>query len=291
MKIFVKVAEVGSFAEAARALYLSPPAVTRAVASLESSIGSRLFVRTTRAVKITPAGSTYLDDCRRILAAVEASDFAARHAHTVPSGVLTVTAPAMFGQLYVLPVLLNYLLEQPNVSGRTMLTNRVTNLVDEDIDVAIRIGRLPDSTYRAIQVGSVRTLVCATPAYFLENGTPHQPSDLIGHRIVAATSTWAPQEWEFGNPAMNLKLNPRLMCDSDESTIAATVAGWGITRLLAYKVVHLLNDGTLQTVLADYEQSPIPVHVVHTEGRHASAKVRLFVDKLVAELRQNPLLN
>jgi DNA-binding transcriptional LysR family regulator len=174
MKIFVKVAEVGSFAEAARALYLSPPAVTRAVASLESSIGSRLFVRTTRAVKITPAGSTYLDDCRRILAAVEASDFAARHAHTVPSGVLTVTAPAMFGQLYVLPVLLNYLLEQPNVSGRTMLTNRVTNLVDEDIDVAIRIGRLPDSTYRAIQVGSVRTLVCATPRVF--SGERHATS-------------------------------------------------------------------------------------------------------------------
>lgn len=291
MKIFVKVAETGSFAEAARALYMSAPAVTRAVASLEEAIGTRLFIRTTRAVKITAAGAGYLEDCRRILAAIEASDVAAQHAHTAPSGVLTVTAPSLFGQLFVLPVLMDYLSEHPNVSGRTLFVNRVTNLVHEDIDVAVRIGHLPDSNYHAIPVGKVRNLVCGAPTYFEAQGVPHQPGDVAKHRIVAATNTWVAQEWRFGDPAYSVTVHPRLLCNTDEAAIAAVLAGWGMTRMLAYKVATDLQAGRLQTVLSEYEEPPVPIHVVHSEGHHASAKVRMFIEKLVGRLRQNPLLN
>lgn len=291
MKIFVKVAETGSFAEAARVLCMSAPAVTRAVASLEETIGTRLFIRTTRAVKITAAGAVYLEDCRRILAAIESSEVAAQHAHTAPSGVLTVTAPALFGQLFVLPILMEYLGENPNVNGRTMFVNRVTNLVHEDIDVAVRIGHLPDSSYYAIPVGQVRNLVCGAPTYFDTHGVPHQPGDLAKHRIVAATNSWVAQEWSFGDPAYSMTVHPRLLCNTDEAAIAAALAGWGITRMLAYKVAEYLQAGRLLTVLSEYEEPPIPIHVVHSEGHHASAKVRMFIEKLVEQLRQNPLLN
>jgi DNA-binding transcriptional LysR family regulator len=291
MKIFVRVAETRSFSEAARLLYMSAPAATRAVAALEDAIGTRLFVRTTREVKLTEAGRVYLEDCRRILAAVEASDSAAQHAHVAPSGVLTVTAPAMFGQIVVLPILLEYLDDQPNIIGRTVFINRVTNLVHEDIDVAVRIGHLPDSNYHAIPVGFVRNVICGTPAYFEAHGVPHKPADLSKHLVVAATSTLVAQEWRFGDPTYGMVVHPRLLCDTDHAAVAAVLAGWGITRMLAYKVASSLQSGALQTVLTDYEEPPVPVHVVHTEGQHAPAKARLFIDKLVSRLRENPLLN
>lgn len=291
MKIFVKVAETGSFAEAARALYMSAPAVTRAVASLEELIGTRLFIRTTRAVKITEAGAKYLEDCKRILAAVEASDSAAHYAHAEPAGVLTVTAPALFGQQFVLPIVIDYLAVYPNVSGRTLFSNRVTHLIDEDIDVAIRIGHLPDSSYHAVRVGSVRNVVVAAPTYFERNGIPHRPQDLTEHTIVAAANTWIEQEWRFGNPTRGLTVHPRLLCSSDESAIAAVLTGWGLTRMMTYKVAHYLSEGRLQTVLSEFEEPPVPIHVLHSEGRHASAKVRLFIDQLVERLRANALLN
>ena len=291
MKIFVKVADTGSFAEAARALYMSAPAVTRAVAFLEDAIGTRLFIRTTRTVKLTEAGSSYLADCRRILGDLEASDAAAHHAHTAPYGELTVTAPELFGKLVVLPILMEYLDEHPNVSGRTLFINRLTNLVHEDIDVAVRIGHLPDSNYHAIPVGFVRHVICATPAYFKTHGVPHQPGDLAKHRIVVATNTRGIQEWTFGNPPYGVTVYPRLLCDTDQAAIAAVLAGWGITRMLAYKVATSLQPGLLQAVLSDYGEPAVPVHVVHSEGHHASAKVRKFIDKLVDRLRQNPLLN
>lgn len=292
MKIFIKVADNGSFAEAARVLYMSAPAVTRAIAYLEERVNARLFVRTTRAVKITEAGERYLRDCRRILADIEASEAAAGEAQSAPSGILTVTAPALFGRLFVLPVLMDYLQFYPRVTGRTVFVNRVTNLVEEGIDVAVRIGHLPDSGYRAIRVGSVRSVVFGARSYFEKAGIPHEPSDLSEHSIVAATTGWYSQEWAFGSgPIRSLTVHPRLLCDSDDAAIDAVLAGGGLSRLMIYKIAQALIDGRLQSVLSAYEEPPLPIHVLHPEGRHISAKVRAFLDMLVDRLRADKALN
>jgi DNA-binding transcriptional LysR family regulator len=248
MKIFVKVAECESLAEAARTLFMSASAVTRSITYLEEQIGTRLFVRTTRALKITEAGARYLQDCRRILADIEASESAAAAAFSTPSGKLTVTAPALFGQLYVLPILLDFLQQHRRVVGHALLTNRVTDLVAEEIDVAVRIGHLPDSDYRAMLVGSVRSIVCGSPSYFAAHGVPETPSDLLGHNVIAVDDVWRPQDWEFTNPGQTVTVSPRLLCSTDEAAVAATMAGWGLTKIMVYKIASPLVEGRLQPV-------------------------------------------
>ncbi len=293
MKVFVKVAETGSFARTGRLLFMSAPAVTRSVASLEELIGARLFVRTTRAVKITEAGTRYLLDCRRILADIEASELAAGAAFATPTGTLTVTAPELFGQIYVLPILMDYLQQHSRVSGRALFSNRVTNLVDEEIDVAVRIGTLPDSGYRAIRVGSVRSVICGSHAYFDTHGAPRVPQELSGHAIVVVTAACsASQEWKFGGDGGTpVSVHPRLLCNTDQAAISATMAGWGLTRIMVYKIASALMEGRLQSVLSEFEDPPEPIHVLVPEGRHASAKARTFIDLLVERLQQNRVLN
>lgn len=289
MKVFVRVADGGGFAEAARQLDMSAPAVTRAIAALETHIGARLFIRTTRAVKLTDAGSRYLQDCRRILADIEEAEAAAAGSFITPSGLLTVTASVMFGGRVVMPILSEYLRANPAVTGRALFLDRVTNIIDEGIDVAIRIAHLPDSGLRAIGVGHVRRIVCATPAYFAQHGVPAHPQELAGHVVIAPTSAGTSLDWRFGpRSEIGVKVSPRLFCNSNEAAITATLEGWGLTRLLSYQVAPLLAEGRLQTVLADYEEPPLPVHVVHSEGRNAAAKVRSFVDFAVARLRAHP---
>ncbi len=292
MKVFLRVADSGGFAEAARQLSMSPPAVTRAVAALEDTIGARLFIRTTRAVKLTDAGSRYLLDCRRILSEIEEAEAAAAGAFVHPSGTLTVTASVMFGQLYVMPLLTEYLSNNPAVTGRALFVDRVVNLVDEGIDVAIRIGHLPDSSLRAIGVGSVRRVICGAPAYFAAHGVPSHPDELRQHSLVAVTSAWSSLDWRFGQRSeLTVSVTPRLFCNTNEAAISATLAGWGLTRILSYQVAPLLQAGRLQTALSDFEEEPLPIHVVHSEGRNAAAKVRAFIDFAVARLRANPLIN
>lgn len=292
MQVFVRVAETGGFAEAARQLHLSAPAVTRAVAALEDVIGSRLFVRTTRSVKLTATGVRYLEDCKRILAEVAEADATAAGIYGTPTGTLTVTASVMFGQLYILPILTEYLDTYPDVTGRTLFVDRITNIVDEGIDVAVRIGHLPDSSHSAIKVGMVRRVLCGAPDYFALRGRPAAPSDLAGHRIIAATSAWTSLEWRFGNASQfQYTVKPSLFCNTNLAARDAAVAGWGMTRLLSYQVGAELESGQLETVLDDFEEPPIPIHILHPEGRRASAKVRAFVDLAVTRLRQNRYFN
>ncbi|MBB6186097.1 LysR family transcriptional regulator [Rhodanobacter sp. MP7CTX1] len=291
MKIFVKVADCDSLAEAARTLFMSASAVTRAITYLEEQIGTRLFVRTTRALKITEAGVRYLQDCRRILTDIDASESAAAAAYSTPSGKLTVTAPELFGQLYVLPILLDFLQQHRRVVGHALFTNRVTDLVTEEIDVGVRIGHLPDSDYRAILVGSVRSIVCGSPSYFDAHGVPNSPSDLRGHNVIAVADIWSPQDWEFCHPDTTVTVNPRLLCSNDGSGIAATMAGWGLTKIMVYKIASPLVEGRLQPVLSEFEGPPLPIHALIPEGRHVSAKVKLFLDMLVERLRHNSVLN
>ncbi|WP_310197731.1 LysR family transcriptional regulator [Ancylobacter sp. 3268] len=292
MKVFVKVAETGSFAEAGRQLNMSPPAVTRAIFGLEEQIGVRLLTRTTRSVKMTEAGGRYFDDCRRILADIADAEASAAGSHANPTGTLIVTGSVMFGQMYTLPILLEYLDRYPSVIGRSLFVDRIVNIIEEGIDVAIRIGHLPDSGLSAVRVGSVKRVVCGAPSYFEKHGVPRVPADLAHHRVVVPTAAWASPEWQFGEETKtSVTVRPRLLCNTNEAAITAAEQGWGLTRILSYQIGPALMQGRLQTVLADYEEKALPIHVVHAEGRHAPAKVRTFVDLAVERLRANRLFN
>lgn len=290
MRIFVKVAETQSFAATARQMHMSAPAVTRAVAALEDLIGARLFVRTTRSVRLTEAGARYFDDCRRILADIAEAEAAAAGSYATPAGTLAITAAVMFGQMHVLPIMTEYLDTYPTMTGRTFFIDRPVNIVEEGIDVAIRIGHLPDSGFTAIKVGTVRRVVTGSPAYFEQHGVPTTPADLKHHRIAASTSAWASPEWRFARD-QRVTVDAVLQCNTIESAIRTAQAGFGLTRLLHYQIGPALVAGELQIVLADHEEPPLPIHVLHPEGRHAPAKVRAFVDLAVSRLRENRLLN
>ena len=292
MRVFVRVADTGGFAEGARQLNMSASAVTRAIASLEEAIGTRLLTRTTRSVKLTEAGGRYLEDCRQILTDIQETEAAAAGSYATPTGTLTVTASVLFGQIYVLPVLTEYLQLYPKVVGRALFLDRITNIIDEGIDVAIRIGHLTDSSYSAIRVGSVRRVICGAPDYFENHGVPNAPGDLADHRIISVTSAWTSLDWRFGQEGgISVRVNPRLFCNTNEAAINAAIGGWGLTRVLSYQVGPALADGRLRTVLSGFEEEPLPIHVVHPEGRRASAKVRAFVDLAVARLRANRLID
>ncbi|HEX5999288.1 MAG TPA: LysR family transcriptional regulator [Hyphomicrobiaceae bacterium] len=292
MRVFAKVAEAGSFARAAEALHMSPPAVTRAIAGLEDAIGTRLFKRTTRSVTLTEAGERYIEDCRRILADVEEAEATAAGSFSTPTGTLTVSASVLFGRIYVQPVLMEYLDRHPGVSVRALLLDRVTSLIEEGIDVAVRIGHLPLSSLSAVRVGTVRRIVCGAPDYFRRFGTPQSPADLAAHRIVAATSAWASPEWRFGkDDKTSVRVTPRLLCNTNDAAIEAAVQGWGITRILSYQVAPLIAQGKLVPILTDQEEEPLPIHIVHPEGRRVTAKVRAFVQLAAQRLRANKLIN
>lgn len=290
MRIFVKVAETESFAETARHMNMSAPAVTRTVASLEDLIGARLFVRTTRSVKLTEAGSRYLGDCRRILADIAEAEATAGGAHATPTGTLAITASALFGQMYVLPIVIGYLNAYPEVRARTLFVDRPINMIEEAVDVAVRIGHLPDSSLTAVRVGAVRHVICGAPDYFERHGVPATPADLRDHRIAAPTSAWASPEWRFSGD-QKVTITPTLQCNTNEAAITAARQGWGLTRVLHYQIGPALVAGDLQIVLSDHEEPPLPIHLLYPEGRSAPAKVRAFIDMAVPILRDNRLLN
>ena len=293
MRVFVAVADAGGFSPASRHLGMSPPAVTRTVAALEARIGTRLLHRTTRVVRLTEAGERFLADSRRILAEVDDAEAAAAGSHAKLRGGLAVTASAMFGRLHVTPLALEFLRRHPQLTLRTLFVDRVVNLVDEGIDVAVRIGHLPDSSLTAIRVGSVRRLVCASPAYLDAHGIPASPAALASHDVVAFSGITPSRQWSFHTTggAVTTSVAPRLTANSPDAAIAAALAGYGVTSLLSYMVAREIEAGTLVTVLSAYEPPPLPVHVVHHAGRQASARVRTFVDHVVAGLRANGAIN
>lgn len=288
MRVFVKVAETESFARTARELHLSAPAVTRLVAALEELVGARLLVRTTRSVRPTEAGARYLQDCRHILADIAEAELAAAGHYAKPVGTLTITAPLLFGQLHVLPLLLDYLERYPQMRARTFFVDRPVNIVEEGMDVALRIGHLPDSGFTAIQVGRVRRVVCAAPDYLQAQGVPATPAALREHRILVSHSAWSSPEWRFAG-GQRVSVDPLLHCNTNEAAISAAKAGRGLTRVLHYQIAPALAEGALQIVLAEHEEAPLPIHLIYPEGRQAPAKVRAFIDLAVAALRDNPL--
>ncbi|MEZ5524483.1 MAG: LysR family transcriptional regulator [Pseudomonadales bacterium] len=290
MSVFVAVAEAEGFAAGARRLSMSPPAVTRAIATLEEQLGVKLFNRTTRYVRTTEAGQRYLTDARRILADLDAADEAAAGINAEPRGHLTITAPVMFGRMHVMPGIINYLERYPDTEVSAVFLDRVVNLLEEGIDVGIRIGELPDSTMQALPVGAVRIVTCASPEYLSEHGSPRHPGELEEHSIIASSAGNNAVNWRFHQPrdSWTQRLKPRLSVTSNDAAIEAAFQGLGITRLLSYQVAPFISAGKLEIILEDYEPPPRPVNIVHREGRFSSARVRAFIDLLAERLRADP---
>jgi len=292
MTVFVGVAEEGGFAPAARRLNMSPPSVTRAISELETRLGCRLFHRTTRSVRLTEAGERYLADCRRILAEIDEADRHAAGLHAAPSGMVSVTASATFGRIVLLPVLLDLLDCYPDISVSTLFVDRLVHLVDEGVDVAVRIAELPDSTLTAIRVGQVRRVLCASPEYLARHGRPWAPSDLAGHELIDFGNMAPGGEWAFtkDGEAVSFRLRSRLRLNTADAAIAAVAAGRGVTRVFSYLIAAQVRAGVLEPVLQDYEPRAVPIHVVHKEAGHTSARVRAVVDFLVSRLRVDPAI-
>lgn len=293
MSVYVAVAEEAGFAAAARRLAMSPPAVTRAIAELEDHLGVKLLNRTTRHVRVTEAGERYLDDARRVIAAADEADEAAVGINAQPRGHMTVTAPVLFGRMYVMPGIVDYLSQYPDTSVSALFLDRVVNMLEEGVDVGIRIGELSDSSYRALRVGQVRRVLCASPAYLKRHGMPKTPQDLKQHQVIVAGSLSQNIEWRLldqGEP-VSVRIKPRLNVSSNDGAIEAATLGLGVTRLLSYQVAPLLGSGKLKVVLSEFESPPMPIHIVHREGRHPSAKMRAFIDLMAERLRAEPLLN
>lgn len=292
MQVFVAVAQAQGFSAAARRLGMSAASVTRAVAALEQRIGTLLLTRTTRSVHLSEAGQRYLEDCRRILAEVQEAEDSAAGSHAQPRGQLTITAPVLFGELFVTPVMVRYLDQFPEVTINGLLVDRVVSMVEEGIDVAVRIGELPDSNQHAIRVGEVRRVICASPAYLNAHGRPRHPEDLSGAPVVATSSIGQLRSWPFldkGQP-ISVRPEPRLVVTANQAAITAVSLGLGLTRVLSYQVASKVAAGELEIVLADFELPPLPIHIVYQGGRKAPARIRSFVDFMVKALREHPAL-
>ncbi len=284
MQAFVAVADLEGFAPAARKLGLSPSGVTRLVSALEERLGARLLQRTTRSVALTDAGSRYLERARRILADVEEAEGAAEGERQSPRGRLVVSAPVGFGRLHVSPVMSEYLKRYPEVSAELRLSDLTVNLVDEGVDVAVRIGHLPDSSLVARHVGQVRRIVVASPGYLDKHGEPESPEAVMYHQTIQFSALSA-SGWRFLKDGHELRIapTPRLITNSSDAATQYAVQDGGLTRVLAYQAADEIKDGRLKVVLKKFEERPLPIHVVYPTSRLLSAKVRTFID-LVLEI-------
>ena len=283
MNAFVAVADLNGFARAARKLGLSASATTRLVAALEEQVGARLLQRTTRSVTLTDVGTRYLERARRILADIDEAEASTRSERALPSGRLVVSAPLVFGRLHVGPIMSAYLQRYPDVSGELRLSDRTINLVDDGIDLAVRIGHLPDSGIVARRVGDMRRLVVASPRYLKKRGTPRKPEELAGHDIIQFTSISSLSEWRFveGDKDVRVPHRSRYSTNSVDAAVLYAQQDGGLAMVLAYQVADALKAGLLKIVLADFEPPPLPINLVYPTSRLLSAKVRTFIDLVV----------
>jgi DNA-binding transcriptional LysR family regulator len=288
LSVFVAVAEQGSFVAAARRLGRSPTAVTRAVATLEDRLGTRLLTRTTRAIALTEAGQRYLDQGRRALAEFADLESTAAIEGAEPAGLLTVTAPEMFGRIHVLPVVQDFMRDYPQIDVSLLLLNRVVSFVDEGVDLGVRIAHLPDSSLRSTHLGSVRRIVCASPDYLAAEGEPEHPDALPRHRtIVLGGGRPMLVRWDFGaaEAEITVQVKPRLVVNTVQAALDAAASGGGLVRVISYQAAPLEAAGLLRRVLKAFEPPPIPIHLVYPAGRHLPLKTRLFIDRATAALR------
>lgn len=284
---FVAVADHRGFAVAARALHTSPPAMTRAVAALERHLGVTLFHRSTRAVSLTDEGAAFLERARRILVDLREAEHILMGGRAVPRGQLYVTAPVMFGRLHVMPAISALLATHSGLSARMMLLDRNVRIVEEGIDVAVRIGTLADSALRVLPIGTVQQTIVASPDYLSEHGVPASLADLTDHRFIIANSVRDGTEWRFGAKRDAIvEVVPRITVNTIDAVIAAAEAGLGLANVLSYQSAEAIANGRLVRVLADYAPPPVPVSLLYDAGRAAMPAVRAFIEAMRMRAKQ-----
>ncbi len=287
MSVLVAVVDAGSFSAAGRALDMPLATVSRKVADLETHLGTRLLSRTTRQLALTEAGRSYVAACRQILERVEEAERVAAGEYVVPRGELVISAPIVFGRLHVLPVVTEFLAAYPEIRIRLALSDRLVDLVDDHVDIAIRIGDLGDSRLVARGVGMIRLVLCASPGYIGLHGRPERPDDLAGHSIVAFEGAFSSTLWLFGEPPNQSRVSvaPRLIVNTAEAAIDAAIAGVGITRVLSYQVEAALCSGALERVLDAFVPAAWPVSLVHAGQGLAPRKLGAFMDFAAPRLK------
>ncbi|CAN7200266.1 LysR substrate-binding domain-containing protein [Bosea sp. LjRoot9] len=291
MKVFVAALDEGSLAAAARRLARSPAAVSRAIAFLEAHVGTELLHRTTRTMKLSEAGAHYAAACRRVLADLEEAELSVLSERTAPRGTVTITAPPISGEEILRPIVDAYLEAYPAVSVNLVLLDRSANLVEEGIDVALRLGDLPDSSMIAVRIGgNVKRVVVASPSYLARHPRIDEPADLAKHQIVTTTyigqNSWVFPPAAGSSIARVVHFKPRLVVNSVRAALASAVGGLGVTRLYTYHVAEHVQDGALTVLLRDAEPPTMPVHLVTPQGRTLVPKVRAFMDFAAPLLRK-----
>ncbi len=277
----------GSLSAASRKLGMPLPTVSQKVSKLEAHLGAQLLVRTNRKLLLTEAGSAFVSAGRRLLEDLDNAERAAAGEYQTPRGELLVTASIMFGKLYVTPIVLAFLAAHPQVNVRVVLADHVIDLVENHVDVAIRIGRLPDSGLVAARVGSIHWVICASPAYLAAHGVPTAPEDLEQHRCIGFEGLQTYRIWPFGRDAgaRSIAIRPRFSANTADAVIEAAVAGVGIARLTSYQAASAIRDGKLVSLLRNHAPEPLPVHLVHTGPPLLPLKMRSFIDFAIPLLR------
>jgi DNA-binding transcriptional LysR family regulator len=289
MNGFMRIVEKGSLTAAAADLGTSLPSMVRALAALEHEVGVTLLNRTTRRLHLTDEGRQYLEHCRIILGQVRDAEMALTSRRAKPQGKLAVTASVMFGRRHVAPVVNEFVQAHPDVTAELLFVDRMASLVEEGLDVAVRIGHLADSSLVAISVGEVRRVVCASPGYLRRHGVPRRPADIRQHRCIRFTGLSPRSEWPFrvDSRSTAVPIASVLTCNQVDAAVDACADGLGLGSFLSYMVAPLRRSGKLKYVLEDFEPEPLPVHVAYPHSRLLSASVRAFVDLCVRRLRKS----
>lgn len=290
MTILLRIVDKGSFSAASRDLGMPLATVSRKVSELESHLGTRLLIRTTRKIALTDAGATYMAAARRILDDIDETERIAAGEFHAPRGELILTAPLLFGQLHILPIVTAFLADYPEIDVRLLLSDRNLHLVEDHVDMAVRIGRLPDSSMVATRVGTMRTVVCASPKLLAARGTPQTPEEIpnlpcVNFAALSSASAW-PFRLASGKSTTDIPIRSRLSVNTAEAAVSAACDGTGATRVLHYQCADALRDGSLEIILPSFELEPLPVHLLHTGGGALPSKVRVFLDFAAGRLRE-----
>jgi DNA-binding transcriptional LysR family regulator len=287
MALFAAAVDAGSLSAAARKLGVPLSTVSRKVSELEDHLRTQLLNRTSRKLALTDAGRNYLASCRSILEQIEAAEQSATGEYSAPKGNLIVTAPVVFGRLHVLPIVIEFLKAYPAIDVRLVLADGVINLYEDHMDAAIRIGALPDSSLVAIRLGAIDRVVCASPVYLSERGTPRSPADLSRHDCITFEGLSSAREWSFdhGKAKIRVRLRSRLVVNTAEAAVDAALAGLGITRLLSYQIAAAEAARKLTRLLHEFESVPTPIHLVHAGHSLLPLKLRTFLDYCAPRLK------
>lgn len=287
MSVIVAVAEAGTLSAASRKLGRPIPTVSRKLSELEARLNTQLFQRSSRKMTLTDAGRSYIEACKRIIEQVDDAEREVSGEYRAPTGSLTVTAPWGLGHMHLLPIACEFLSAYPDITLQLLLSDRILNPAENSIDVAIRIGNLPDSSMIATRIGSIRIVACASPAYLSARGRPRSPSDLCDHDCITIDEMGAPRTWKFtkGGREIAAPIRTRLTVNTSEAAVEAAIAGAGITRVMSYKMEAARRARKLDVMLEEFEPEPWPVHVVYAERRPAPLKLRAFLNWATPRLK------